>query len=137
MTEYYHKKGNRIVKYAFLCAILNILEAHKLNRIEFEDNAFDQESDRLTFTSEGHKCRLVAIGKPDMEYCDLPLTVRTMWEGEYQDVDVTLNLSKIHIKTVENMCCEVYDWLRDENDDDWHDFRKQLVAGYLDTYLYS
>ena len=135
MTEYFHKKGNRIVKYAFFCAIKMLMDDHNLKRLEFEDNSFDKESDRLTFTSGGHKCRLFAIGLPNEDTYSIPLTVRTMWEGEYQDVDVTLNLSDIHIKTVEKMCYEVYDWLRGFDDIDWYDFRKETVAGFLDTYM--
>lgn len=137
MTEYYHKKGNRIIKYAFLTAIKTLLEKNHLKRLEFDDNAFAYESDRIKFTSGGHKCRLFAIGMPDTDNALLPMTVRTDWEGEKNvDVDVTLHLSGIHIKTVERICYEVYDWLRGENDDDWHEFRKELVAGWLDTDLY-
>jgi len=137
MTEYYHKKGNRIIKYAFLTAIKTLLEKNNLIGLEFEDNAFDKESDRVKFTSAGHKCRLFSIGMPDTDNALLPMIVRTDWEGEKDvEVSVTLHLSDIHIKTIENICYEVYDWLRREDDDDWHEFRKELVAGWLDTDLY-
>ena len=137
MTEYYHKKGNRIIKYAFLTEIQCLLENNGLRFLEFEDNAFAYESDRVKFTSGGHKCRLLGVGMPNLDDATLPLRVRTDWEGEKNvDVDVTLHLSDIHIKTVERICYEVYDWLRGENDEDWHEFRKELVAGWLDTDLY-
>ena len=138
MTKYMHKKGNRITKVAFLAIISDIMKTRAVAHFVWLDEGFDSDSDRVHFTSGGHKCILAGVGCPNLEDATIPLTVETEWEGKpNQRVDVTLNISDIHINSLEKIANEVYDalWLPEE-DDDWETVREETVAHYLDTYLY-
>jgi len=137
MNSYRHKKGNRITKVAFLAIVSDIMKTRAVSHFVWLDEGFDSDADRVHFTSGGHKCILAGVGCPDLENCTIPLTVETDWEGKpNQRVDVTLNISDIHINSLEKIACEVYNtlWLP-EFDEDWEIVRQETVAQYLDTYL--
>lgn len=136
MTQYQHRKGNRIIKNAYLFAIRHIMTRNATARFVWVDEGFSSVKDMLHFTSKGHKCILKGVGSPDLIAGTLPLTVYTEFEGEMRNVDVTLNISDIHIKTLEKIACEVYDTLWDpEQDDDWDIYAGKLIADFLDTYM--
>ena len=141
MTNYQHKKGNRIVKFALLTIIQDIMKTRAVAKFVWLDEGFENDSDRVHFTSGGHKCILAGVGCPevldDTLTGNLPVIVETEWEGKpNQRVDVTLNISDIHINSLEKIACEVYNslWLP-ESDEDWEIVRQETVAQYLDTYL--
>ena len=137
MNSYRHKKGNRITKMAFLAIISDIMKTRAVAHFVWLDEGFDSDADRVHFTSGGHKCILAGVGCPNLEDATIPLTVETEWEGKpNQRVDVTLNISDIHINSLEKIACEVYNtlWLP-EFDEDWEIVRQETVAQYLDTYL--
>ena len=136
MTEYMTKKGNRVIKFAFLYSICDVLKNNGIRFLIFEDHAFDKESDRVKFTYDKRKCILVGVGTPDLENATILLRVRTEWEGEPNtEVDVTVALENLHINTVERIAYEVYDWLRKEDDEDWDVYRDNLVASWLDSKM--
>ena len=139
MTEYRRKKGNFIVKCALLSIIQDIMISSGVAKFVWLDEGFENDNQRIHFSSAGHKCMLVGVGAPMMSDTVLPLKVVTDWEGQPdQNVDVNLNISDIHIKTLEKIACEVYNTLRDpEVDDEWCLHRKEVVAGFLDTYMDS
>lgn len=136
MTQYQRKKGNRIVKFALLTLIADIMTQTKTQFV-WLDEGYENDNQRIHFSSGGHKCMLEGVGRPNPELGVIDLTVRTDFEGEKdQRVDVPLFLSDIHINTVEKIACEVYDMLRDpEKDDEYDMVRDYYVSGYLDTYL--
>lgn len=136
MTHYQHKKGNRIIKNAYLFAIRDIMTRNATARFVWVDEGFSSVEDMLHFTSQGHKCILLGVGCPDLTAGTLPLTVYTEFEGKMDYVDVTLNISEIHIKSLGKIACEVYDALwKPEQDDDWDIYADQLIAKFLDTYM--
>ena len=139
MTPYRHRLGNRVVKYAFLCSIVEMMEKKNASFV-WLDEGYESEKDMVHFSSEGHKCILLGAGSPNPEAGTIPLTVLTDWHGQKrQRVVVNLNASSIHIKTLERIAEEVYNRLWDGgiDDEEWDFYRKELVAGFLDTYLYQ
>ena len=138
MTDYYKKMGNRIVKQALLSIIQDIMFKRAVAQFAWLDEGYESEADMVHFTSGGHKCILLGVGCPDEDLTTLPLTVLTDWEGKKDvRVDVTLNISDIRINTLERIACEVYDTLRDdEEDEEWDDVREEVVANWLDTDFY-
>lgn len=138
MTKYYHKKGNRIVKYALLNLIADIMKSNATASFTWLDEGYENDNQRIHFSSDGHKCMLVGVGCPDVEKGIIPLKVRTEWEGEKGVlVDVNLEMQFLHIKTLEKIACEVYDTLRDPEKDDEYDIVKgDYIETFLDTYFY-
>lgn len=137
MTNYMHKKGNRIVKFAYLNIIADIMKTNATAKFCWLDEGYESNSQRIHFTSRGHRCMLVGVGCPDLDNATLPLTVHTLWKGSPQKVDVTLNISQIHIDTLEKIACEVYNTLwNPEVDEDWEVAKDETVSHFLDTYLY-
>lgn len=137
MTNYYHKKGNRVYKWALLQLIQDTMW-EKAVAFVHTDEGYDREEDMIHFSSHGHKCILLGVGCPNPELGVIDLTVLTDFEGEKdQRVDVPLFLGDIHIKTLEKIANEVYDLLWDpEQDPDWEDIKKDYVSNFLDTYFY-
>lgn len=136
MTQYQRKQGNRIVKYALLTLITDIMTQTKTQFV-WLDEGYENDNQRIHFSSGGHKCMLEGVGRPNPELGVIDLTVRTDFEGEKdQRVDVPLFLSDIHINTVEKIACEVYNAIwNPEKDDDYDIVRDEYVSGFLDTYL--
>lgn len=139
MTNYYHKKGNRIVKYALLTLIADTMKSNATASFTWLDEGYENDNQRIHFNSDGHKCMLEGVGCPDIEKGIIPLKVRTEWEGEKDAlVDVNLEMQFLHINTLEKIACEVYDTLRDPEEDDEYDIVKDYYIGsFLDEYLYK
>ena len=137
MTNYYHKKGNRIVKYALLTLIADIMKSNATASFTWLDEGYENDNQRIHFSSDGHKCMLEGVGCPNLEKGVIPLKVRTEWDGEPDAlVDVSLEMQFLHINTLEKIACEVYNTLWDpEKDDDYDMVRDDYVSGFLDTYL--
>ena len=137
MTNYMHKKGNRIVKFAYLNIIADIMKTNATAKFVWLDEGFENNSQRVHFNSGGHKCILAGVGCPNLEDATIPLTVETEWEGKpNQRVDVTLNISDIHINSLEKIACEVYNTLwNPEKDDEWEDVERDCIGYFIDTYL--
>lgn len=132
MTNYYHKKGNRVYKWALLQLIQDTMW-EKAVAVVHTDEGYEQESDMIHFSSDGHKCILLGVGCPKVEEGIIPLKVLS--DGEVWDVN--LEMQFLHIKTLEKIACEVYTLLYDpEQDPDWEDIRDDYVTGFLDTYFY-
>ena len=137
MTNYFHKKGNRIVKYALLTLIADIMKSNATAHFVWLDEGYENDDQRIHFSSDGHKCMLEGVGCPDVEKGVFPLKVRTEWDGEKDVlVDVNLEMQFLHINTLEKIACEVYNTLwNPEKDDEYDMVRDDYVSGYLDTYL--
>lgn len=137
MTKYMHKKGNRVVKCAYLSIIADIMKSNATAKFCWMDEGFDKVSDMLHFTSKGHKCILLGVGCPDVNAGTIPLTVLTDWEGEKNvRIDVVLGLELLHINTVKKIACEVYNTLwNPEKDDEWEDVERDTVGYFIDTYM--
>lgn len=137
MTQYYHKKGNRIVKYALLTLIADIMKSNATAHFCWLDEGFESVKDMIHFSSHGHKCILLGVGCPSPELGVIDLTVLTDFEDvKNERVDVPLFMSDLHINTLEKIACEVYNTLWDpEKDDEYDIVRDDYVSGYLDTYL--
>ena len=148
MTQYYHKKGNRVYKWALLQLIQDIMW-EKAVAVVHTDEGYDYEGDMIHFSSDGHKCILLGVGCPKVEEGIIPLKVLDLSLSEYKEtptglkkvkgvpVDVNLEMQFLHIRTLERIANEVYDLLWDpEQDPDWEDIRDDYVTGFLDTYFY-
>lgn len=138
MTKYYHKKGNRIVKFALLNLIADIMKSNATASFTWLDEGYENDNQRIHFSSDGHKCMLTGVGCPDVGKGIIPLKVNTEWEGEKDVlVDVNLEMQFLHIKTLEKIACEVYNTLWDpEKDDDYDIVKSDYIQTFLDTYFY-
>ena len=138
MTRHQHKLGNRIVKMALLDIIADIIRNNAKTQFVWLDKGYENDNQRIRFSSDRHKCMLEGVGCPDIEKGIIPLKVRTEWKGEKNvSVDVNLEMQFLHIKTLEKIACEVYNTLRAPEKDDEYDFvRQEYVANWLDTEFY-
>lgn len=125
------QKGNIIIKMAYAEAISDLLDKHGLTTL-YMDEGFDYDKDMIHFKYEGRRCKLLGVKKPkiDNEGYTIPLLVE--YKGEEWELPVG---SHLHIDTLRRITNEVYDWLRDENDEDWDVFEKNLITNNLDTYM--
>lgn len=125
------QKGNNIIKMAYARAISDILNKHHLTTL-YMDEGFVYDEDMIHFKYEGKRCKLIGVKRPkiDSEGYTLPLIVE--WNKTRWELPVG---SHLHIDTLRRITNEVYDWLRDGNDDDWDEFEKNLIANNLDTYM--
>ena len=137
MTKYQRQQGNRIIKVALLNLIADIMKSNATASFTWLDEGYENDNQRIHFTSDGHKCMLEGVGCPNVEKGIIPLKVRTEWEGEKDVlVDVDLEMQFLHINTLEKIACEVYDTLRNpEKDDEYDIVRNDYVSNFLDTYL--
>ena len=134
MTQYYHKKGNRIVKYALLTLIADIMKSNATAHFVWLDEGYENDNQRIHFSSDGTKYMLEGVGCPDLE--DGSIVLKITSTTTKQSDKVLFFLPKLHINTLEKIACEVYDTLRDpEKDDEYDIVRDDYVSGYLDTYL--
>lgn len=140
MTKRQHLKGNFIIRCAYAFTIYEMLLKHHLKVLEFD--SYENDSQYIRFSSEGHKCKLLGVVNPGFSTIEewrtngnITLLVETDFQGEKRAVvEVTLDVRKIHINTMQKICYEVYDWLRNTDDEDWDIFEKELIANWLDTY---
>ena len=137
MTNYYHKKGNRVYKWALLQLIADTMWDKAVSFVH-TDEGYSYESDMIHFSSDGHKCVLLGVGCPKPSEGIIPLKVRTEWEGEKDvAVDVNLEMQFLHIKTLERIAEEVYSLLSDPEDDpEWEEVKSDYTCHFLDTYFY-
>lgn len=132
MTQYYHKKGNRVYKSALLQLIQDTMW-EKAAAFVHTDEGYSYESDMIHFSSDGHKCILLGVGCPNVEKGTIPLKVLT--DGDTVDVEVEMQF--LHINTLEKIANEVYDLLwNPEEDEDWEDVKSDYTSYFLDTYFY-
>lgn len=134
MTNYYHKKGNRVYKWALLQLIQDIMFEKAVSFVH-TDEGYAYESDMIHFSSDGHKCILLGVGCPvDIEE-KFTLPLRVLTDGESYDVDLEMRF--LHINTLEKIANEVYDLLWDPEEDPCWDYMKEFyVSRYLDAHFY-
>lgn len=136
MTNYYTKKGNRIIKYAYLSFIRDFMISHAVAVVHM-DEGYENDAQRIRFSTCGRKCLLDGINCPNTERGILPMTVTTEWmDKPNQRVDIDLNIGDIHIKTLERIAEEVHSllWIP-EKDGEWDVYKQGYISDYLDTYL--
>lgn len=129
------KKGNRIIKFAFLYSINESLERLGVNTLRM--TGYESDKDRVHFKNARRRCILYGVkhaSKEDLD--DGIINLILLAKNPDLDVwDVRLNINTFRVDTLEKIAYEVYDWCRGEDWDDWEDYRRELVANWLDTYL--
>ena len=131
MTQYQNRKGNRIIKHAYLSIIENMMVINGSNFVWLNEG-FENDSQRIHFTSEGHRCILEGIARPNPSTGDITLKVVSE-RGRYT---VDLNASSIHIRTLEKFAEAVYNALwNPEKNEEWDIYRDKIISGYLDTFM--
>ena len=135
MTNYYHKKGNRIVKYAFLDIIENIMKSNAVASFTWLNEGYENDNQRIQFKLNGCKYRLEGVGCPNTELGIIKLKVTRI--DDKKVFDWTFDIGGIRIKTLEKIACEVYNTLwNPEEDEEWDDIRNNTIEYYLDTFFY-
>ena len=124
--------GNAIAKYAYLELIDDSLKRLSVNRLEMVGYAYD--SDRVHFTYGGKKCLLYGIGNINTETGDFTLQVIARNDGVRDIWELPVNVKDFRFKTLDRIAYEVYDFCKDEDDDDYEDARKEYIAGEMDRY---
>ena len=132
MTNYQHKKGNRIIKIALLNLIADIMKSNATASFTWLDEGYENDKQRIHFTYCGIEQMVVGMWCPDVE--NGLITLKT--KNGLGQVAITANIKDIRIQTLEKIACEVYDTLRDpEKDDEYDIVRDDYVSNFLDTYL--
>lgn len=125
------QKGNNIIKWAYVEAIADLLDKHNLTTL-YMDEGFAYDEDMIHFKYEGRRCKLLGVKKPQIDIDGYTMPLLVEWDKKEWELPVG---SHLHIDTLRRITNEVYDWLRDGNDDDWDEFEKNLIANNLDTYM--
>ena len=133
MTNYYHRKGNQVIKCAFLDIIQYIMKENATASFIWLDEGYENDKQRISFSCNGQQYRIEGVGCPNDDYDSLPLTVSTDGRTE----TITFTIGDIKISTLEKIACEVYNTLWDpEKDEEWDRMKDMTVGYFLDTYLY-
>lgn len=126
------QKENLVFRYAMLSIIADCVR--KNGRRIYLDG-YERESDRVSFTNEGHYCTLYGVDAPKEDDGLLPLTVRTNLQKKKELWLVTLSIASFRCSTLERIAYEVYDYTKRENDEDWEVYCKEVVANWYDSKL--
>ena len=139
MTNYYHKKGNRITKFALLNLIADIMH-EKAVAVVHTDEGYENENQRIHFKVDGIRYVLDGVQCPDVEKGTITLNITSSLTGAFDKplcYEAVFSLSDIHINTLEKIANEVYDllWVPELNDD-YDMVREVYINEFLDTYFY-
>ena len=124
------QKENHIVRVANLDIITECLWRNN-GRIDLD--GYENDSQRVHFTNCGHKCVLYGVVKTQWEEGTMTLLVRTTHEGVDDIFEVTLGIDGFRIDTLKRIAYEVYDYIKDAEDEDFDFVYKDVVGGWLDT----
>lgn len=130
MTNYFTRKGNRIIKFAYVEAIGEWLENAKLHTL-YINEGFENDKQMIHFTYNGTKLKVLAVKLPSELNDKLNLIV----EHKGLSFNIWIPISKIKIQTLRRIANEVYDWLRDAEDEEWDEYEGKLISENLDTYM--
>lgn len=139
MTQYYHKKGNRITKFALLNLIADIMH-EKAVAVVHTDEGYENEKQRIHFKVDGIRYVLDGVQCPDVEKGTITLNITSSLTGAFDKplcYEAVFSLGEIRISTLEKIANEVYDllWIPELNDD-YDMVREDYINGFLDTYFY-
>ena len=135
MAKNQTKKGNRIVKMAYLYSINESMKRLGVNVLRM--TGYVHDADRVHFTNAKRRCILYGVkwaDENDLNDGIINLIVMTKTPA-FLLWDVRLNIDKFRVKTLERIAYEVYDYCKGEDWDDWEDYQRELIAGWLDTHL--
>ena len=123
---------NARVRAAYLDIIETAMRKANVQRVEFEDKAYDREQDKVHFTFDGERVTLAEVAVPSLDTMQLPMVV--VCKKGKQVRGLTADIVWLQVKTLKRIAYEVYDWVRGG---DWEDFdvvEKDTIAGYLDSW---
>ena len=130
-------KENLLGKYALLFALDC---AFDLNRGLGTDLWYPQDTDRLEFTFDGHKCRLLSID--EMDYKNSTITMVVLAKGkelkEWTDIRLCFEATHFRFETLRKIVVEFYMCSNACDNDTWADdvdsFIKDKCADWFDSY---
>ena len=121
--------GNSIVKHAYLELIADSIK--KITKSTFlELDGYESDTQRVTFTYGGKKCRLYGVYLPTIE---TPLLSLCLMVGK-ERYDVPIHLTDFRFTTLDRIAYEIYDYCKGADDDDYEDVRKEYIAQGMDAY---
>ena len=100
-------------------------------------DGYERDDDRIHFKNDGHRCILYGVEIPSSDDFNdgiIRLIVLTTHNGIRDLWTVPLSLDGFRTSTLKKIACEVYDWCKGEDWDDWDDAYKDTVAGWIDSY---
>ena len=140
MTDYKKKKGNRIIKFAYLFSIYDTLK--KKGRSELDFDTYENDSQYIHFRHGEFEFRLIGVEAPSPEqFCmgELGMYVLSRTIGvrtsKWEEFYVKANIQDIRIGTMEKIAYEVYDWVKDAEEEDWEIYKEELIANWLDSHM--
>lgn len=129
-----NRVGYDIARIAYLEVIYDSIKklGSKYHIVHLE--GYSDLKDRVQFTYGGKKCYLYAVGLPNLETGDFTIQVRaknkdvlTLWE-------LPVNVQDFRFKTLDRIAYEVYDYCKEEDDQEYEEVRKEYIAGGMDNY---
>jgi len=128
------QKERHIFRCAMADIIIDSLRKRNMKYLEFKENTYENSNDMVHFTWNGTKCRLHEVAMPNLEDGTMECIVRANpTKKGVSTYRITINISDLRCKTMERIAYEVYDWLKNENDEDFEAVRKEYVANWFDS----
>ena len=125
----------RVVKSAYLFSIWeSIMKLLGTPRHICHLSGYDSDKDRVQFTYGGKKCYLYYIGNVDWAEGTFTIGVLATNDGKRDVWELPVDVRDFRVDTLQKIAYEVYDYCMNENDDDWWDYEKKLIAGWVDSY---
>lgn len=127
------QKERHIFRCAMADIIIDSLRKRNMKYLDFKENTYENSNDMVHFKWHGKKCRLYEVAMPNLENGTMECIVRAKPTTEYSTYRITINISELRCKTMERIAYEVYDWLKDAEDKDFEEVRKEYVANWFDS----
>jgi hypothetical protein len=124
--------GNSITRFAYLELIDDSLKLLSVNQLEM--SGYENDNDRVRFTYGGKRCLLYGIKDINAETGDFTLRVIATNDGVRDIWELPVNVKDFRFKTLDRIAYEVYDFCKDDDDDEYEEVRKDYIAGGMDRY---
>ena len=124
--------GNSITRFAYLELIDDSLKLLSVNQLEM--SGYENDNDRVRFTYGGKRCLLYGIKDINAETGDFTLRVIATNDGVRDIWELPVNVKDFRFKTLDRIAYEVYDFCKDDDDDEYEEVQKDYIAGGMDRY---
>ena len=97
-------------------------------------SGYENDNDRVRFTYGGKRCLLYGIKDINAETGDFTLRVIATNDGVRDIWELPVNVKDFRFKTLDRIAYEVYDFCKDDDDDEYEEVQKDYIAGGMDRY---
>lgn len=124
----------RVVKSAYLFAIWeSILKMIGSPSYICHLSGYESDKDRVQFTYGGIKCILYYVGNVNWADGMFTIGVLATKDGVRDIWELPVDIRDFRVNTLQRIAYEVYDYCKKEDDKDWDEYERDLIAGWIDS----